>query len=537
MKNKYDSETYDLWITAIHKAEARRKEYITKADKIVDLYRDKRSSADFDYKYNILYSNTETILPVVYNDRPIANVYARDRANLVDRKSAELIEDTINYFIKTSDFNEVSRLAVLDFLISGYGIVRPVYKPIMQKVEEVVESFAEIEKGDKVKNNDETGEITKTYDDVIFEAINFEYVYWKDFLFSDANTWEQVDFIAFCSYLTKEEVAEKFGKKQAEKMFYEPVRTDRAENGVDVEDKEECKKKAKIYEIWDKASRQQIFMNENLEKEILEINDDPLNLEDFFPIPKPLFSILTSGTCYPIPFYITYQDQHRELNEVCGRIAHLVDNMRRRGCYNAEFIELADLVSGGDNVFIPINKWDEFSGKGGIGGAMQSEDISSFVNVLAVLSERKNQLLQEIYELVGIADIRRGASDPRETYGAQKMKGKYGTIRISTYQRKVAEYFAGIIKICGEIIINQFDNETIAMITNKPMEDDVVNTADGDVEVKQVGVVSLMNDLREKYPSSIVVDIETDSTSLEDVDEKADLIELTGALSSLVERA
>ena len=42
---------------------------------------------------------------------------------------------------------------------------------------------------------------------------------------------------------------------------------------------------------------------------------------------------------------------------------------------------------------------------------------------------------------MGIADILRGQSDPRETLGAQRIKGRFGTLRISKYQRDVQGLF------------------------------------------------------------------------------------------------
>lgn len=529
MKNKYDNSTFEKWSEKINKVEEVREKYIERCEKIIDIYRDNRDGSNAsDYKYNILFSNTETILPVVYNDKPKAEVNARDTSIISDRKSAEMIEQTIDYFIRSSDFSEIARLSVLDFLLNGYGVVRPVYKPIIDEVEQEID-ISEITPEDKVEERE--GLYYRKFDDVVFEEIDFEYVYWKDFLFADANTWEQVPFIAFKSYLTKEEVIEKFDKKKAEILFYEPVKTNREEGASD--DNEECEKKALIYEIWDKQNKQQIFFNDNASRTLLEINDDPLKLENFYPIPKPMFSILTSGTCYPIPFFITYQDQARELNEICERINHLIDNMRRRGLYNAEIEELANMTQATDNTFYPVRNWAEFASQGGISGAMQTEDIQSFVNVLMPLVERKNLILEEVYQLVGIADIRRGSTDASETLGAQKLKGKYGTIRISTYQRKVAEYFAGIIKICGEIVINQFDYESIAMITNMPVESEM-----GEVgEVKRLGVRDLLDDLRRKYPSSVIVDIDSNSTRLDDIDDKAELVELTNALTMLVDRA
>ncbi len=528
--NKYDQKTYQYWKSQIDEAEKYREKFVTKGDNIIRRYRDEDRVYDSERRYNVLYSNTETLQPVVYSSRPVADVSARDTKNIVARKGGEMIEKAIDYYISCSDFNDKARLAVTDFLLAGQGVMRPKYNPVMEEFEEVVQPL-DIKEGDKITETD--GVFIRKSEKVVFEEVDFEYTHWKDFLYPDCNCWEELPWVAFRAYVTIEEATEMFGAKKAKLLNYEAYKTSQNKDLDDMKAAMGGELKAKIYEVWDKSYKQQIFFSENANLAPLEINDDPLELEAFFPVPRPMLSITTSGTLLPVPFFVMYQDQAMELDDINTRICALVDNMKRRGFYNANIGELVNLQSMGDNEFWPVKDWNEFAGKGGLNGALQTEDISSYASVLVILVEQRRQLLDDIYQIIGISDIRRGQTDPRETLGAQQMKGRYGTIRISTYQRKVSEFMRDLLKITGEIIINQFEPESIALITNMPVETDVEKGENGEVvKVKQVGVKDLLNDLRTKKPSDIIVDIETDSTIVEDSEgAKKDLLDITTALA------
>lgn len=527
--NKYDAKTYKYWKTQIDDAEKYREKFVTKGDNIIKRYRDEDRVYDGERRYNILYSNTETLQPVVYSSKPSPDVSARDLKNVSARKGGEMIEKGISYYLGYCDFDDKARLAVTDFLLAGQGVMRPKYKPLYETIEQIVQPL-DVKEGDDVTEKD--GVFIRKVEQVVFEEIDFEYVHWKDFLYPDCNCWDELPWVAFRTYMTMEEAVEAFGEKKAGLLTYEVYKTEQNRDLDDMKAASGGQKKAKVYEIWDKGYRQQLFFSESINNTLLEINDDPLELESFFPVPKPMFSITTSGTLLPVPFYLMYQDQAMELDDINSRICAMVDNMKRRGFYNANIGELANLSSMGDNEFWPVKDWNEFANKGGLNGALQVEDVSTYANVLVILVQQRQQLLEDIYQIIGISDIRRAQTDPRETLGAQQMKSRYGTIRISTYQRKVAEFMRDLLKICGEIIINQFEPETVAMITNMPLDTKVERDDNGEIVKAEVGVIDLLTELRSKKPSDIIVDIETDSTIVEDIEgQKKDLLDITSALA------
>jgi hypothetical protein len=510
-ENSFDHDSFVYWKSQIQAAEKWRREWIEKGESIVRRYRDEDRS-DFSYvsRYNILYANTETLLPVLYAAPPRAEVSARDPKVISHRKAGQVVEEAINYYIDTGGLHDAALDATKDFLLAGLGQIRVRYCPVTD-YEDVVKD-----------------DVTESVESVVFEELKFEYVHWKDFIFPKCSSPDELPWIAFRTFLAYEEAQELLGSK-ADLLNYTIVKVDDRYKGGS---EKNAIKKAEVFEIWDKRNREQIFYADTPHAALLEINDDPLELVDFFPTPNPLRSITTSNTMLPVPFYSQYKDQANELDEVTSRIGALVENMKRRGFYDGSVKELGNLSNLNDNEFFPITNWQEFSTKGGMQGAIAFEDITVYAQVLTILVERSNALLQEIYQIIGISDIMRAQTDPRETLGAQQMKGKYGTIRVSTNQRKVANFLRDVLAIAGEIIINQFEPETVAIITNRSLETTTEQTPEG-VVAKEVGVRDLLYSLQNKAPSDVVIDIESDSTIIEDSEQ--DRAVAAAAISALTE--
>ena len=499
-ENKTDHQSYMHWKAQIADAESWRAPYVAKADNIVERYRDEDRDVESQRRYNILYSNTETLLPVIYSSPPKADVRARDSKSIAHRKGASMMESALNYYVESGGLHDAANQTVMDFLLSGTGQIRPCYKSIEAK-EDITLEDGTVESEERV----------------VFEEIKFDYVHWRDFIYPECARWEDLPWIAFKTRMAFEEAAEMFGAEKAGLLSYEPMSgaagADKAKDSV---------KKACVYEIWDKRNKQQVFYAETASSSLLDVSEDPLELDDFYPVPKPLLSITTSGTLLPVPLYLMYQDQALELDEVNSRICLLIENMKRRGFYDSSIAEFGNLENMGDNEFWPVKNWSEYAAKGGMQGCMDIEDISAYANILQILTEHRRQILEDIYQIIGVSDIRRGQTDPRETLGAQKLKGRYGTIRISTYQRKVALFMRDLLKIAGEIIINQFDAETLSVITNLPVktESKMVETSSGEQKSEIiVGTEDLLHSLGSKSPSDILIDIESDSTVIEDTEE------------------
>ena len=99
-------------------------------------------------------------------------------------------------------------------------------------------------------------------------------------------------------------------------------------------------KRAPVWEIWDKEERKIIFIADSYKDAPLKIEDDPLGLDGFFPIARPMYSVRSTKSLIPVPEYTLYEDQAKELDRISGRINKLVNVMKMRGIYDSTLSDL-----------------------------------------------------------------------------------------------------------------------------------------------------------------------------------------------------
>ena len=199
-----------------------------------------------------------------------------------------------------------------------------------------------------------------------------------------------------------------------------------------------------------------------------KVTDDPLGLSGFFPIPRPLYAIESATTLVPACLYTQYEQQARELNRISARINRLIEGLKNRGVYDATLSEIAELTKAGDNELIPAQNVTALLDRGGLDKAIWMMPIAESAQILLALYQQREQTKTVIYDLCGIADIMRSASDPRETFGAQKIKTQWGTQRLQRMQLEVQRYIRDIIRLKAEIIAEKFQVETLAAMTLLP---------------------------------------------------------------------
>ena len=190
----------------------------------------------------------------------------------------------------------------------------------------------------------------------------------------------------------------------------------------------------------------------------------------FFPNPDPLLANKTNDKRIPVPDFIQYQDQARELDKLTARIDKLQGALKVMGLYpGEEKAALQQLIDEGtENRLIPIHDWMRFIDKGGIKDIIQWMPIQQIAECLIQLYNARDRTKQILYELTGMSDILRGQTSPIETKGAQDLKANFATRRIAPKQKKVADFACNLIKLKGAIIAEHFSEKTISMITGFP---------------------------------------------------------------------
>lgn len=453
-----DVKSSRVWRDTLTIAEKYQKEFVTRGDKIVKRYRDDRGgNENGKVRYNILWSNIRTLFPAVYAKKPKANVERRYKdKDPVGRVASMLLERCLQYEIDHyNDYDASIRNALLDRLLPGRGVAWVRYERETTEVAQVTDDVesAEYEAPSPMPEH---------------ECSPCDYVFWKDFKYSPARTWEEVTWVARRVYMARDEGTERFGEDFSKvPLAHVPQGIDDNKDNVD-----DSLKKAIVWEIWDKATGKVTWIAEDYPN-VLDEKDDPLKLEGFFPCPKPLFATLTTDTLIPVADYILYQDQAKELDTITERIKLLSEACRVVGVYDASAPEIARMLNNGiDNTLIPVSSWAAFGEKGGLKGTVDWLPLEMVINTLNTLYIAREQCKQVIYDVTGLSDIIRGASNAAETATAQQIKSNFASLRLKELQKDVALFASDLLRIKAQIMCAFYNPETLVNMSGLAQTDD-----------------------------------------------------------------
>ena len=524
--------TYEDWYNCIAQYERTFKEWEGRADKIVKRYRDEsRSRNNPQAKFNILWSNVQTITPAVFARLPRPDVSRRFRDNdPIGRVASTMLERALEYEIEHyQDYASAMKQAVQDRLLGGRGTAWVRYEPHIvgqaggEAGDAPEDGFQVTEDTDEAET--EGGIYRENQERIEYECAPVDYVYWRDFGLTVARTWEEVTAVWRKVYMERPALIERFGEELGGRIPLD-TKPDTSKNFN--EKMGEGSREALIYEIWDKTTGQVIWLSKSMGK-ILDTRDDPLQLENFWPCPKPMFSTLTTDSLIPVPDFVLYQDQARQLDTLADRIDGFIQALKVRGVYDAAEPSLSRLFTEGENnTLLPVKNYGAFSEKGGMAGAINLVDIAPIAQGLQMAYQAMEQVKGQIYEIMGIADIQRGQTDPNETLGAQIIKSNNASGRLKTMQHEVVNFATALLQIKAQIICQHFTEDTIVKISG------AMQLSPQD----QALIPQALQLLKDEPAKNFRIEVTSDSMIYQDEQqEKQDRVEFLTAVSSFMQTA
>ena len=454
------------WLHAVAAYDGDFKKWEQRTQKIIKRYRDdNRSQATSETaKFNILWSNVQTLIPAVYARLPKADVSRRFGDNdQVGRVASQLIERALDFEIEHyPDFRSTMKYCVEDRFLGGRGVAWVRYEPHVRAQDmpedgvQVTEDVDEPEEG--MQTDAIAGEV-EPMEEIEYECAPTDYVHWKDFGHSLARTWEEVTCVWRWVYMTREALIERFGDEMGKKIPFDAGPDTLKTYGQSTKEHT----RAKICELWDKESGKVYWFSKSM-PELIDERDDPLELQGFFPCARPLYATMTSDTLVPVPDFVLYQDQAVELDILSDRIDGLVKALRVRGVYDASQPALQRLMTEGENnALIPVDKWMAFGEKGGLKGSIDLLPLDTLADALLQCYRARTEIKNQIYEITGLSDIIRGSTMASETATAQQIKGQYASLRLRAMQEDVAMFATELLRLKTEVICSKFQPQTILM--------------------------------------------------------------------------
>lgn len=428
------------WLNMLAEAERRDKSYHAACDNIDKVYAciGKASDQGKDPELQVFWANMQVLMPTIYSRAPVPIVSPRfrDRKEL-PRKAGELVERSLITDVELDRVHDKLKRARDDLARNARGVLWVVADRNPWRARS-------------------------------------KWVPRKKFRHGKADHWQAVPWVAKAEDLTKERYKKRF------KSVQEGVEFKARDGDGDAEDEFTTEQTARVWEIWHKDKAKVIWVAEGA-KEIADAQDPWIEIDDFWPCPEPAYGTLRPETLTPIPDYVYYQDQLREINDLTDRISRLADALQVR-CFYAKgsgdigsAIELALGITDNNQIAIPV---ENFAALGGakLQDALAWMPIDVIATTLVSCVELRKNVIQDVYEITGLSDIMRGATEAQETLGAQQLKAQFGSVRVKERQMEMQRLARDVFRIKAEIMAENYDPQQLldlSQIDDLPTDQDV----------------------------------------------------------------
>lgn len=379
-----------------------------------------------DAKLDLFWSSFEVLKPAVYARPPqpvVAPLFKDNRP--LNSTAAELLERCAISSLQRTNINDVMIHCRDDMLFAGRGVQWTTYEA------------------------DKDG-----------KRVCVEHVDRKDFLHEPTRKWEECGWVARRAWLTRKEMRSRFYKTSGDAYKDATYVTDRERNGDNTLQARATQKRAGVWEVWHRADNRVYWVTPGCDKRLDE-GEPHLTLSNFFPCPRPGYATLRRRSLIPVPDYSRYRQHFAKISELTGRIYVLLESVKMRG-----------LVAGGSDIGEAVKQMlrsedDEIvievpsAAMTGVEGAVVWLPLKELAEAIQGLIAARGQLIDDFYQLSGISDIMRGATEENETLGAQQLKSQYGSVRVREKSAELQRLAADTVRIMCEIIAQKFDKKTL----------------------------------------------------------------------------
>ena len=452
------------WIVELDAATKVLEKWHKRGESVLKAYLDERDGADAkgETRWNLFHANVTTLRAMLYGRPPQASVSRRfaDASDDEARVAGEMLERLLNTDIETDGdgFCQALQHALEDRLLPGMGQVRVRYE-VETEMGEATPAQVDPMTGAELAPEVPAQESKSS------EEAEVDYVPWRDFLWSPARVWREVRWVAFRADMSREALVERFGEEVGRVV---PLNSKASK---DTEETDARKShpwdRASVWEVWDKETERVLWIVRGHSMP-LDVKEDPLGLDGFFPCPRPMLANCTTSKLLPVPDYALAQDLYVDINTVSTRITLLEEAIRVTGVYDRSADGVQSILSrqSNGNQLYPVDNWAMFSEKGGLRGVVDWFPLEQITGAMMTLRDYRRELVDALYQVTGMSDIMRGQGDSGSTATEQGIKARFGSVRVQALQDEFARFASDTQKLKAEIVAKHFDVATILARTN-----------------------------------------------------------------------
>ena len=473
-EEEVNCESIEFWDKQIEAAEKRLKPYYRKGDRVVDRFIDRRGVSNLPsdlgersqpaFRLNLFHTNVSTISAMLYGRIPRVDVSRRfaDAPDDTARIAAEIFQRLLNTSIEEpgADFPSALRGCLQDRLLPGQGIARVRYE-FQTRAVSLAENMPAIDAEASMKVASERDPADAPPFEIVDESAPVDYVHWRDFLWGFGRMYSDLPWVAFRTYMTKDQARVRFPSAYSDLDYTLRKLTD--ESGSSDDETKSPVEEAEILEIWYKRTRQVVFWSKGQDG-LLEVKNDPLGLRGFFPCAQPMIANPTTTAYIPTPDFHMAQDLYNEIDLLQTRIGIITQAIKVVGVYdqNAGPSVGRMLQEGSENDLIPVDNWAAFAEKGGIKGVVDWFPVSEIVEVLTTLKATLDGTIELLYQVTGLSDILRGAEPaPRESAASSMQRARFASVRVQQLQEEFSGFASDLARLRAEIIAKHWEPEII----------------------------------------------------------------------------
>ena len=421
--------------------------------RVVDRFLDEGNNGS-QMRLNLFHNHVTTLMAMLYGATPKVDVSRRhaDADDDVGRVAANIIARILDTDIQSGgeDFASMLRGALQDRLLPGLGTARVRYEVDTDQIE--VAAQFDMDGNVLVEGYTETR--------VTDERVPIDYVFWEDFAWGWARNWGEVPWVGFRTRVSKKDAKARFGAAVANTLEYKSARPDEDNFGREMADPTA---KAEVWEIWCKEDRK-VYWHQMGRDKCLDVKDDPLGLEGFWPCPPPMIANQTTKMLLPTPDFVMSQDLYDEIDLLQTRIHMITKAVKVVGVYNQSSTGLKRMLTEGyENDMIPVDNWAMFAEKGGLKGQVDWFPVDQVAATLDRLRGIRNETIQLLYQVSGLQDMMQGGLGGGQPSSAteQALRARFASVRVQYLQDDFARFASNLQSLKAEVISKHFEPSTI----------------------------------------------------------------------------